>query len=651
MLGLYAAITFSQAYTWEPLGSGLNNGTNDTTYAITSFNGEVIYGGNFTVAGGVAVNNIAAYNPATNTWRALGTGINGEVKALIVFGGQLYAGGEFTSPGNNIARWNGTSWSNAGSGTNGEVLAFTIYSGNLAVSGNFSTAGGINSKNVAGWTGSAWIGYSSGLSGSGDKVCALTVFAGNLVAGGRFDIGAGNNVAKWNGSSWSSFNSDNFDDDVQALEVFNSELHVGGKFNQIGGNDKDYIVKWNGSSWVSVGNGVDDGDVTSLEVYRNNLVVGGNFRVTGTGLYVDRIAVWTGTTWQRMLTGVNDRVYGLYSNAGDTALYAAGEFTTAGGKWCYFAAKWGIFETRTISGIVKFADNNLPVTKGKVKVLRYDVITREVIAVDSAIIDSVTGIYILSKVPRNDGLMRIIAFPDDELDNYVPTYYPSNLLWSQAGVVNPVNNLTGINVSVFRRNTTLQSSSAFGISGKVFLNILPPPVNLPAVPYLKNSIIYFKQNGSAKRFTVTDENQNYSIADLNPGTYEMTVTRFGYETEILNVTITNQNLVQNFYLDTMNVIGITGISTSTPKTYLLKQNYPNPFNPVTNIEFSIVNTEFVTLKVYNILGEEVKTLVNSNLETGTYKVDFDASNLPSGVYFYSITTGLFSETKKMILIK
>ncbi len=88
-----------------------------------------------------------------------------------------------------------------------------------------------------------------------------------------------------------------------------------------------------------------------------------------------------------------------------------------------------------------------------------------------------------------------------------------------------------------------------------------------------------------------------------------------------------------------------------PITYSLSQNYPNPFNPSTIIKFSIQKAGLVTLKIYNILGQEVVTLVNKELKTGTYSFNFDASRLSSGVYLYSIQSGNFFQAKKMILMK
>lgn len=165
--------------------------------------------------------------------------------------------------------------------------------------------------NVARWNGSVWVSMGNGLTGSGDRVNAFTVFQGNLVAGGRFEeSGSTNmeNIAKWNGSVWSAFNGDSFDGNVNAVTVYNNELFAGGDFMHIGGNDRKYIAKWSGSSWVSVGGGLDDGPVEAFSVFKNSLIVGGNFRKTGTGLFVDRITSWNGSTWSRLLTGHNDHV-------------------------------------------------------------------------------------------------------------------------------------------------------------------------------------------------------------------------------------------------------------------------------------------------------------------------------------------------------
>jgi len=110
----------------------------------------------------------------------------------------------------------------------------------------------------------------------------------------------------------------------------------------------------------------------------------------------------------------------------------------------------------------------------------------------------------------------------------------------------------------------------------------------------------------------------------------------------------------NFFIarvhDDQIVTSIPSI-TSLPETFSLKQNYPNPFNPTTKISFSIPSAEFISIKVYNVLGNEIATLVDEEKSAGQYEIIFDASKHTSGVYFYKLLAGNFSETKKMVLLK
>jgi hypothetical protein len=100
-------------------------------------------------------------------------------------------------------------------------------------------------------------------------------------------------------------------------------------------------------------------------------------------------------------------------------------------------------------------------------------------------------------------------------------------------------------------------------------------------------------------------------------------------------------------------LNVTSMSDNNqlPTEFVLEQNYPNPFNPSTKISFAISQSDFTTLKVYNALGNEVATLLSDELPAGNHNVNFNATNLSSGTYFYTLTSGSFRETKKMILLK
>ena len=98
---------------------------------------------------------------------------------------------------------------------------------------------------------------------------------------------------------------------------------------------------------------------------------------------------------------------------------------------------------------------------------------------------------------------------------------------------------------------------------------------------------------------------------------------------------------------------ITGVEENNiiPNEFYLSQNYPNPFNPTTKINFSVPKSGFVTIKVFDVLGREVATLVNENKPVGNYSIHFNANKLTSGIYFYGMESGSFLQTKKLVLMK
>ena len=154
-------------------------------------------------------------------------------------------------------------------------------------------------------------------------------------------------------------------------------------------------------------------------------------------------------------------------------------------------------------------------------------------------------------------------------------------------------------------------------------------------------------------------NQGYNIdfyADHNGnGIYDPPPTDHAWR---LSFNSSTGDVVQDFTHNTNftdiqwpNPSGVNENEFSGLNDYQLFQNYPNPFNPSTRIKFNLGSRDFVTLKVFNILGSEITTLINGELDAGLHEVDFNASGLNSGVYFYTISTNNFTETRKMILMK
>lgn len=123
---------------------------------------------------------------------------------------------------------------------------------------------------------------------------------------------------------------------------------------------------------------------------------------------------------------------------------------------------------------------------------------------------------------------------------------------------------------------------------------------------------------------------------------------------VTNISLTDTALTpptgSHGYVTRICVIGIQPISNEIPASYKLYQNYPNPFNPATNIKYEIPRDVNVSIKIYDLLGKEVFN-VNEYKKAGSYEVKFDGSNLASGMYFYQITAGSFTDTKKMVLLK
>jgi hypothetical protein len=108
----------------------------------------------------------------------------------------------------------------------------------------------------------------------------------------------------------------------------------------------------------------------------------------------------------------------------------------------------------------------------------------------------------------------------------------------------------------------------------------------------------------------------------------------------------------NMYFNQESLVtGVTPVTGNVPNNFVLMQNFPNPFNPTTTIRFDVPKTGFVSLKIYDVLGNEVTTLVNENLNPNTYEVSWDANRFASGIYFYKLVSGSFVDVKKMILVK
>ena len=162
-------------------------------------------------------------------------------------------------------------------------------------------------------------------------------------------------------------------------------------------------------------------------------------------------------------------------------------------------------------------------------------------------------------------------------------------------------------------------------------------------------------------------NQGFDIERKSNGQFEKVgyVAGFGTTTEVKAYTFTDKTVGSGNYTYRLKQVDFNGtfeyspeveVEVSAPKVYQLSQNYPNPFNPATTINFSLASDSKVSLKIFDVIGQEVAQLVNGQLVAGQHNVNFDASSLNSGVYFYKIEANgvdgtSYSSVKKMILTK
>lgn len=163
---------------------------------------------------------------------------------------------------------------------------------------------------------------------------------------------------------------------------------------------------------------------------------------------------------------------------------------------------------------------------------------------------------------------------------------------------------------------------------------------------------FIRRKDNDKIFVIFNLGSGFNGATLSDtnfyGTY---VNVFTNDTVTFSQTLTLTLPGWGYYVYKL-ISSVTNVNEDVEiKDYNLLQNYPNPFNPTTTIKYQIPKESFVTLKVFDVLGNEVETLVNENKNIGSYQVEFNASSLSSGVYFYKLTTNGFSDTKKLILIK
>ena len=349
---------------WSTLGAGMDG----SVYALTVFNNgsdPALYaGGAFTSAGGVSASHIAKWDGVS--WSTLGN-LADWVCALTVLEEDsepaLCAGGDFTSANtilggvdaNRIAKWQEFNWWALGTGMNDMVRAiigFDWGGGRLYAGGDFTRAGDTGANYIAKWDGANWSDLDTGMNGRVRTITGFDDGSGRaLYAGGDFTTAGSagaNRIAKWDGANWSALDT-GMNGLVHALTAFDDgrgpALYVGGDFTTAGATGAYYIAKWDGANWSTLGAGMN-GSVYALTIFDYGkgpaLYAGGDFTTAG-GAEAHYIAKWDGANWSALDTGMNGSVHALTAfddGMSGPALYAGGNFTTAGGGVSAHIAQW-----------------------------------------------------------------------------------------------------------------------------------------------------------------------------------------------------------------------------------------------------------------------------------------------------------------------
>ncbi len=451
--------------------------------------------------------------------------------------------------------------------------------------------------------------------GVNNFVHALVLSGDNLVMGGRFTTQSGglpaNRVVRYNltTNTWHSLGTgenNGLDNQVNAIAVSGDNVFVGGFFTLAGGQPASRVARFNltTNTWHTLGTGTSNGvnsGVYALAVSGDNVFVGGSFTQAG-GLPANRVARYnlTTDTWSSLGTGTNNGVNSTVTTlavSGDD-LFVGGLFTQAGGQTANYVARYNL-TTDTWSSLGTGSSNGVGPA---VNVL------------------AVSG----DNVFVGGGFQQAGGLPA----NRVARYNLTTGTWHSLG-----------------------TGSSDGVSAVV-----------NALALVGNNVFVgggFDQAGGqttnrVARFNLTTNTWHTLGAGTSNG---VNATVFALAALGNNVFVggsftgaggQSANYVARY---TEPFTSVDEENRSIPTSYRLMQNYPNPFNPSTTIRFEVPRSGFVTLKVYNLLGQEVAVLVNEVKQAGRHEVVWEATGLPSGVYFYRMRAETFDETRRLVFAR
>ena len=635
---------------WNP-GSTINGGAATVTSMAIAGN-TLFVGGSFTAIGGKTVSHVAAIDVATGlatTWNA---NPNNNVTSLAVVGDKLFVGGNFSSIGGKSvsylakldtatglastwdAKITSTPWTLSTNGT-------SVFAG-----GQFTTAGNTVRNSLAA------ISLTTGLltpwnpSATGGGVNALALAGDKLIAGGGFTFIGGSHSIPYlvaldtlTGSpivnpSWKATANST----VYALEVVGTRLYIGGYFTTIGGTGRNYLAAVDVHDGTpNVWNPNLNSGVFVIAYSGSKVFVSGGFTLVGAttrnyaaafDTVTDALTAWDPApdNYCRAMAVQGSRVYlgGSYFNVNSQPMKSLSAVDTATGTLvpgfdAHFTLAYDVnaiaaADTQIIIG------GNFGAINGK---------TRSALAYLNASTGAVSswGSNINNDV--GSGVVYAIAlelntiFVGGQIASLM--YYPQStfgVMTDPTITVLPVE-LTTFSAGINQGNAVLLWHTATEVNNYGF-EVQRRTINAPE----------WNRIGFVGGAGTSNSPRTYSFVDKNPP-----AGAYGYRLKQID---RNGSFSYSEVLE---------VSVNVPGKLALSQNYPNPFNPSTTVSFSIPFKSVISLKVFDLLGKEVATIYSGELSPGNYTRQWNASDLTSGVYFYRIQAGSFSQTKKLVLLK
>lgn len=520
---------------------------------------------------------------------------------------------------------NSQTWAPIGSGfTNGFVASVFWYNNDLVAGGSFTLAGVTPANRIAKWNGSSWSALGSGLN---DFVQTMDIFNGNLWVGGNFTTAGGqpaNYVCRWTGSAWWPLPS-GASAGVYDFQVYNGELVMCGNFEFVAGMTTNYIAKWSGVSWSTLGSGMNQAGVYALTVYNGELIAGGKFTSAG-GVPASNIAAWNGSSWRALGQGVSGGflpilALGVYNGE----LYAGGDFITAGGVSANRVARWnGSSWAPCNSGV-----NNT--------VLAFYVRNSELVVGGNF---TIAGGQQVNYIARWNGGVNWYPTTSGGMNGPVRAFTTYNADFVAGGLFTSAGGTFALNIartdqplpvvisefksSVIKNNVILDWTTDWELNNKGF------DIERKAVNGNWMKAGYVEGNGN------TNEPKHYRFTDsrLQKGKYRYRLKQFDYNGDYEYYELSND------------------VNIGSPGGFFFSQNYPNPSNPKSRIDYELPENAKVTIKIYDISGREILTLIDKMQEAGYYSAEFDGTNYASGIYFYKLLVNNNTiDTKKMVLLK